>query len=231
MPSTKTLLDCVNAVLRRVNVISGDAAAFTSLTDSAQQHPIDIAVQVINEGIDDLYSASNKSLPLSQAEGTLTLVAGQREYVLATDLAELIWSLDKPMVDRTNTQYLWPWGGDYQSLLLLDAEQDDTGLPYWGIISPINGKLHLDRTPTSAEVATGAAYVYEYEKDLGMSLATDPVPFPNNVVFRSMVPCWVQLYNREMKNTFDQPLYAQGIGRASRLATEIRQRESWSPRR
>lgn len=220
---SKTLLDGVNEVLKRVNVIAGDANVLTNLVDSSRQHTIDIAVQVINEGIDELYSASHVSLPKSQAESTIILVNGQRDYSLASDLVELIW----PMIDKTNAQFLYEFAGGYNALLQLDPEQDDTGLPVWGAINPVSGALHLDRAPTTIEV--GRVYTYQYEKDLSLSAATDSMPF-TNAAFRSMVPAWVQLYKREMKNEFDQALYMMSIGRASRFVTERRMRQSYFPR-
>jgi hypothetical protein len=45
-----------------------------------------------------------------------------------------------------------------------------------------------------------------------------------------MVPAWVQLYKRELRNEFDQSLYANAIGRAARFLSELEPRDSWSPR-
>jgi hypothetical protein len=220
---SKTLLDCVNEVFKRASVIQGDAAALTTLVDSARQHPIDVAVQVINEGIDELYSASHVELPNEQAEATITLVNGTRSYALNSSLTKLIF----PLIDKTNTAFIAKFPGTYEDMLILDPEQDDTGLPWWGIISPVNGQLFMNVTPTATEA--GRIYTYQYEKDLGMSAATDTVPF-NNKVFRAMVPAWHQLYKREMKNEFDADLYQMNIGRASRSMTEIDPRTSYSPR-
>lgn len=220
---SKTLLDAVNEVFKRVNVIQGDAAALTALTDSARQHPIDITVQVVNEGIDELYSQSHVELPNEQAEATITLVAGSRSYALNSNLTKLIF----PLIDKTNTNFIWKYPGDYEGMLLLDPEQDDTGLPWWGIISPVNGQLFMNVTPTSIEA--GRVYTYQYEKDLSLSSATDTMPF-DNAVFRAMVPAWVQLYKREMRNEFDQSLYKMAMGRAARYLTEIDPRRTYSPR-
>lgn len=218
-----TLLDCVNEVFKRVNNIQGDAAALTTLTDSARQHPIDITIQVVNEGIDELYSSSKVEKPLGQAEGTITLATNSRSYPLASDLVRLIF----PLIDKVNTQFILQMPGGYEAILLLDPEQNDTGLPYYADISPVTGQLYMDRAASSDN--NGKVYTYQYEKELNMTLATDTVPF-NNAVFRAMVPAWVQLYKREMRNEFDQALYQMGIGRAARLLTEVEPRGSYSPR-
>lgn len=219
----KTLLNAVNEVLKRANEIAGDAAALTTLTDSARQHPIDLCVQVINEGMDELYSATGKPQPQEQKQGTITLVTDTRQYALASDLVTMRW----PLIDKTNTQFIEQYPGDYNDMLMLDPEQDDTGLPYYGSISPVNGYLHLDRAPTSVE--NGRVYTYQYDKDLVMAAAADTVPF-SNAAFRAMVPVWVQLYKREKRNEFDSELYRTNLGRAARFVTMIEPRSSWSPR-
>lgn len=220
---SKTLLDAVNQILVRVNVIAGNANYLTSLTDSTRQHNIDVSVQVINEGIDELYSASSISLPNQGGESTFTLVLNTREYSLASDLVRLHW----PMIDRTNTQYLFQWDGSYDDLLLLDPQQQYTGLPKWGMISPDTGKLRVDRSPDST--VAGHVYTYEYDRNTVLVNATDSIPF-NDAAFRAMVPAWVQLYKREMRNEFDDGLFQQGLGRAARFAVEERPRKDYDPR-
>jgi hypothetical protein len=219
-----TLLDGVNETLTRVNVIAGNAGLLTSLTNSSIQHNIDVTRQVINEGMDELFSVSHRSLPQEQKESTIVLVTGQREYTFPSDFITLLW----PFIDRVNTQYIWEYEMGYNELLLLDPQQVYTGLPIWGTISPITGNLRLDRAPDAA--ANGKTYFYEYEKNLALSGATDIFPF-NDEVFRAMVPARAQLYKREMRNEFDQSLYTEAMGRASRIVTELKMRENYSPRR
>ncbi len=216
-----TLLDAVNETLKRANVIV-TGALFTSLIDSAQQHTIDVAVQVINEGIDELYSGT-KMMPSEQAESTITLVTGQREYSLAADLIRIMW----PMIDRTNLQFLYEMPGGYNELLLYDPQQNYTGQPLWAAISPITGKLRVDRACDAPD--NGRVYTYEYEKNVTLVNASDAIPF-NDETFRAMVPAWVQLYKREMRNEFDQALWQQSIGRASRMAREDLPRTDRNPR-
>ena len=221
---SKTLLDGVNEVLKRVRVIdTGNTGLLASLTSSSIQHNIDVAIQVINEGVDELYSATGVSMPGEGAESTITLATGSREYTLAADLVTLKW----PMVDRTNTQYLFQWQGTYEDFLALDPQQNQTGLPIWGMISPNTSKLRVDRQCDTA--SNGRVYTYEYDKNTVLVNAADAIPF-NDACFRAMVPAWVQLYKREERNEFDQALFAQAIGRASRSVREEQPRDNYSPR-
>lgn len=219
----KTLLNAVNEILKRTSIIAGDSGALTTLTDSARQVPIDQCVQVINEANDELYSTSEMAMPNGQGEGTLTLVTATRAYTAATDLVKLRF----PFIDKTNNQYLGEYPGGYNSILEGDPEQDDTGLPQYVCVRPTDGKLYLDRAPTSVE--NGRIYTYQYDKDLILDEAADTVPF-RDAVFRAMVPVWVQLFKRENRNDFDEALYRLNIGRASRLLTQRQARTSYSPR-
>lgn len=219
-----TLLDCVNQTLMRANWIdTANVGLLSSLTYSPLQHEIDICVQVVNEGVDELYNSTDISLPLEGAESSITLATGTREYSLASNLVVLTW----PIVNRVNNQYLTQWQGTYNDFLLIDPQQNQSGLPILAMISPITGFLRVDRAPDSTN--NGQVYTYEYQKDTGMVNSTDTVPF-NNTVFRSMVPVWVQLLKRELRNEFDQNLYDIALGRASRTVTEEPWKDNWAPR-
>lgn len=219
----KTLLNGCNEILKRVGLIAGDAGALTTITDSARQPAIDTAIQVINEAISELYTVSEKPMPSEQVEATVTLATGTRAYTLATALVQMRW----PMIDKTNTQFIYRYPGTYNDMLLNDPEQDDTGLPMYGTIRPTDGKLFLDRAPTSVE--NGRVYTYQYDKDLVLDEAADTMPF-SDAVFRSMVPVWVQLWKRDKRKEFDQGIFSASIGAASRMLTQQQPRNSYSPR-
>lgn len=217
----KTLLNCVNEILKRTAIIAGDSGLLASLTDSARQVWIDAAVQVVNEGIDDLYAATNIAMPSEQAEGSMVLVTGTRAYTLASGLRQLRF----PMIDKTNTQYIHEYPGGYNEMLIGDPEQSDTGLPYLGAFRTTDGLFYVDRAPTSVE--NGRTYTYQYDKDLAMTTAAATVPF-NDMVFRAMVPVWVQLWKREQRNEFDTELYRKSLGLASALLSQRQARDSYS---
>lgn len=220
---SKTLLNAVNEVLKRVGVIAGDAGALTSLTDGSRQRAIDVAVQAINEANDALYTTSNMEKPTQQSSSTIVLVTDTRAYALANDLERLIF----PLVDRTNTQFIYEYDAGYNGLLLLDPEQDDTGLPLYAAIRPADGYLFLDRAPTSAE--NGRTYTYQYDKNMGLSAFDDTVPF-SDTVFRALVPCWVQIWKRELRNEFDSDIFNRELGIAASLLTKKQPRTSYNPR-
>jgi hypothetical protein len=219
----KTLIQAVNELLKRVGMIHGDSGELTTLTSAARQRSVDIAVQVINEGIDELYTTCGLPLPMEQAESTITLVTNDRDYALASDLVQLRW----PLIDKTNNQYIFQFPSGYNGILLLDPEQDDTGLPHFAAISPVNGQLYLDRLPTSAE--NGNVYTYQYDKDLVLDAVDDEVPF-TDIVFRAMIPVWEQLWRRSQQKEFDADLFVVSLGRAARAVTRVQPSDHYSPR-
>lgn len=219
----QTLLDAVNEILTRTGIIHGDSGLLTSLTSTARQRSIDIAIQVVNEGIDELYSACGVPMPDEQAESTITLVAGTRSYALASDLVQMRF----PLIDKTNTQYIFEYPGGYNAILVQDPEQDDEGLPQYAAVSPVNSELYLDRAPAAEDA--GKIYTYQYDKDVELTTVGNTVPF-SDAVFRAMVPVWVQLWRRDQQNEFDGDLFRLNIGRAARLLPKQQPRDNYSPR-
>lgn len=220
----KTLLDGVNEILRKKNLVAGDAALLTSLTDSSRQSWIDVAIQVINEGIDEVYSIAQKSLPNQMVEATITLVNGTKAYALPSNLVRMHW----PLVNRVTSLFIQQYATGYEGMLLVDLRQVFTGLPLYAAIRASDNYLVLDRTPTATE--NGYVYNYQYDKDTGLSLATDTMPF-NNAVFRAMVPVWTQTWERQKRTTdYDIRALKENQGRAARLLTENQPSETYNPR-
>lgn len=219
----KSLLDCVNETMTRLKQIQGDQDVLTSLTDSSRQIWIDIAVQVINEGIDTLYDASSIPKPQELSETPITLTLNEREYSLPTDLVQLRW----PGLDETNGMFIFEYPGGYQQLRIDQPRPDSgyEGTPIYGVLNPSNDNLRLDHRPTAKDV--GKVYIFEYDKDLVLTAATDTVPF-TNAAFRAMVPAWAQLVQRDLKRDFDAAIFDAQIGQAARFVNKSQRRTHWS---
>lgn len=215
----KTLLDCVNQVLIRVGDLkSTDLLA--SLSDAAIQSGIDIAVQVINEGIDDLYQMPGQSKPTQWADGSITLVTSTNAYAPPSGMERIHW----PLQDRTNGQYIREYGGGYEQLLLDQIVPSNyTGLPLYAAIRPSDGYIYVDATPTSDE--NGLVYNFGYDKFTELTAIADTVPF-SDAVFRAMVPVWAQLWKRDKRQEFDGALYKKSLARAAGFITKSVPRET-----
>ena len=220
---SKTLLNGVNQVLIRANLIQGDSGQLTSLTDSARQVWVDNVVQVWNELVEQLYETSQTPMPTELAEGSLTLVTSTRAYALST-----FNKLYFPLHDTTNGQYIYD-GGDYLDLVNTQAVPADyTGLPMFAVIRPTDKKLYLDRIPTANE--NGLVYTYRYDRDLALSLAADTFPFDDSV-FRAMVPAVKEVFFMNDKREFNEGIFKISMARASALLTGNVQRTAWGKSR
>ena len=216
-----SLLDAVNRVLKRVKVISGVNGELSSLTDSPRQTYIDVAVQIINESIHELYSVNEKPMPMESATQNVTLVNGTREYALSP----IPEAIRFPLIDTTNGRYIFEYIGGYERMRMEQPQPDNfQGTPRWACINPTNDKLRFDVTPQATE--DGLVYELLYDKRLSLSAATDTFPFSDTVV-DSLVPAWAQMWSREQKNSFDENIYLMSFGRASRYLTQRPMRQTW----
>ena len=217
----KTLLNGVNEVFKRVGIISGSQGELTSLTDSARQRYIDVAVQAWNEAVEELYTTMDQPMPQELAEDTLTLVEDDRDYALASDLVQLHF----PLLDETNNHYIFEFHGKYLDLVNSQPNPDGyTGLPHFAVIRPTDGQLYMDRIPRADDA--GRVYKYRYDKDVSLSAAADTFPF-TDVTFRAMVPAVSQIWMRDERNNFDSGMFSASIGRAARVISLQQPRESW----
>lgn len=221
----KTLLQGVNEVLKKVGILDNDGE-LTSLSDSARQTSIDLAVQVLNEIVDQVYESADLSKPNQLAERTITLNTGDRDYILHSSLIRL--RTEYHLIDETNNDIIYLLNDDdgYRKIILGDIEQDDTGKPTYAAIRPTDGQLFLDRAPTSDY--DGREYKYRFDADLSLSVVADTFPFTDGV-FRAIVPASAELWKRYRQQSFDAAIFSGSIGRASRMMTKTPPRTSWTP--
>lgn len=219
-----TLLNAVNEILRRTGVLRGDTGDLSSLSDSARQRPIDVAIQCINEATDHLYQLTPRDHPNAQSNDSITLVAGTRAYALNTGMVRLQW----PLIDTTNGQYITEYPGGYHTLYKHQSQPANyTGLPTQGAINPTNGQLYLDRIPQASDA--GKVYNYNFTNDVAMSASTDTTPY-DNPVFRALLPAVVEMWKQSMNNgRYDPRMLATHFGRAANLVTLQPRRETWLP--
>lgn len=222
----KELLDGVNEVLKKTDVLDSDAGLLTSLTDSARQVFIDTAVQVLNEVMDELYATAQITKPEQLKEATITLADGTQEHSMHSSLVML--RTEYNLIDETNNHIIYLLGEDgYWQQILGDLDQDDTGLPSYAAINPTNGRLRFDRTPTSVEA--GRVYKYRFDQDLELIDKDDQFPF-TNTVFRAMIPAATELWKFYHQQEFSQGLYNRSMSRAARYLRQLPPRTSYAPR-
>lgn len=222
---SKTLLNGVNDVLKRIGVIKGNSGELTSITDSARQTVIDLTVQSWNEALVDLVDSAGDAIPKAVGSGTLTLATSTRAYAPASDLVKIRW----PFHDATNGRYISEYPGGYEQLYQ-DQPVPSTiaGIPTQAAIRLTDGYIYLDTTPTSAE--NGLVYTYLYDKSLLMTAYTSVFPFTDSV-YQVMIPAVAELVKRDWESTFDAAVYKARMAQASSLASENEIQYQWTPER
>lgn len=221
--ANKTLLNAVNDLFKMANLTAGDQDALTTLTDSARQHDIDACILAVNQTIDEMYATLDDAKPAQQAQSSITIVTNTRNYTLATNFVRLHF----PLIDRTNSQFIYEYDGSYDDLLELDPEQDDTGIPRWAVIRPTDSALYVYPSPTSSE--NGNVYYYQYDQDTELTAAASTVPF-NNFVYRAFIPAAFQLWKRERRGEFDAAIFKAHLGRAMRRLPQVAASDNYNPR-
>lgn len=219
----KTLLEGVNDVAKKLQIIAGNSGDFTSLTSLPHQHSVDIIIRNWNVGMEDLYSTSHVAYPAELSSTDITLVTGQRDYQIPSDLITIRW----PLHDTSNGQYIQEYRGGYQKLRVSQQEPDTfTGLPDHGVINPSNNQLYFDRIPTASE--NGLVYELLYDKDVSLSTQNDEFPF-NNAVYRPMVDVVAELSRRDLRNRFDLTFHDKRMSQASKYLRKTIPKKTYLP--
>ena len=231
---TTTLLTGVNDVLKRVRIVQGATAALTSLTDSALQTDIDICLQLWREVVAQLQS--DGIVGTEVVEGSITLVAAQREYSLGSGFVEMSGAPGYGAVlicaakNRTLHQYPTRMGED--PYIQMIADQPDpaqfSGSPNYYAISPKAEKFRLDTNP-----ATGDAddvYTYLYDQAPTLAAATDNFPFID-LIYQALVPTVAELFTNRSEGEVRETISAStGYLRALDLSNRIKPRRAYGRR-
>lgn len=237
-----TILNAMNATLRRVGVIQGDTdvlatstvtstatglTATEAFTISAIQRQVDVALQLWNEVLHEAYSYG--LFPNIASTATISLVTDTREYALPSDFENTAGETEAARVMRgaTTGLTLTEYPGGYAQMLADQVVATDwTGDPQHYAISPRNGQLRVDRHPTSDQ--NGDVYNLLYEKRIGFTStqATEGFPCSDSAV-DSFVPVIANAYERVMKDDFDPAIFQASFTRAMNFLTRVQHKDRW----
>ena len=227
-------LQAINATLKRVRIVQGDAGelatdttstatgavATGAFTDSGRQTQIDLVLQVWQEAAHVLFDLA--LLPNEAATATVDLVTAQREYSMPSNFERIAGESREERVFRGATTFLilTEYPGGYARMLRDQPNATDfTGDPQHWAISPVDGtQIRFDREPTADQ--NGDSYNILYEKRIAITatMATETLPFSDTVA-DALVPVVAEGWNRIQKKEFDSGLFRTSIARAARTVT------------
>lgn len=224
MPQTLTLLDAVNATVKRAQITK---ETLTSFTGQGSDHDIDVMVQSWNDLTHHMMRA--KTVAQETATANLTLVTDTREYAfdgaaLPTDVEKINW----PLIDETNGYWIEEYPGGYDAMRWDQLQPANwTGRPRWAAINPNNGNLRTDRIPQAAD--NGLVFVMYYDKSINLALTTDTFPFSDDVVRAMYGPAvaWWKLLKADKQPNITAAI---GLGTALEMASKSQRRRSYIAR-
>lgn len=210
-----TFLQAVNKTLKKVNVIHGDAGELETFVDTARQQNIDIAKDIWNELIHELFTLELFSR--GSREGQFVIVTDIREYDLESDFEQMASDIIR---NESESWFLKPYKGGYLQLWNDQIDPSDyQGQPLAWAINPSSSKIRIDRDPTSTE--NGDIYKYLYVRRLSLQDESDVFPFSDTVV-DSLTPATAEMWKRDRSKDFDKGLMGLSFNRAVSYLTQAR---------
>ena len=174
-----TFLDVVNRVLRINTIIGADDDDLADFNDTQHIATLQLAKIAIQSTLTEL--TSDRIIPYEEADGTITLVTGQRAYTLPSDFIR--FKGDKPFLLKLDgssnsaniTVSEYPGGEEKLRRQILDY-RSQTGEPRWFYqIMSSTKQIGVYQVPDTA--SNGIVYRFPYEKSVYVTLATDTMPF------------------------------------------------------
>lgn len=226
-----TLLNVVNKLLTRVRE-QDSRGVLTTLTDSSRQPKIDRAVQSWNEALMLLYTKISEPMPNISRRGTITLEEDVTLYNLPDGFIHLYWPLRHAATatqeaDGHRIRQYAPEDGDAGFARLWNENRfpDVTeGRPQYGVITPDDKRLLLDRMPTSAE----AGDVYEFQYSIQRYLEADGDTFPcNDATVDALLPVAAELWRGDYQNAVNSAVVSTFLGEAARRLNPNPPRKHW----
>ena len=237
-----TLIQAMNASLRRVGMIQGDVGvlatstvtststgltATEALTVSAHQHKIDVMLQLWNEGFHELQSLG--LYPEIAASATITLASDTMTYSLPSDFESIAGRTVEERVLRGATTGLTvpEYPGGYAAMKAdRPVATDYKGDPDYFAISPTTLQIVLGTEPQDGQASDRYNLLYLKRLSLTSTQATNSLPYSDTVI-DALVPVVAEGHNRVFKKEFDQTSFRISLTRAVRFVTRTQARSQW----
>lgn len=175
-------IDTVNRVLRTNGLLADDDDDIAAFTNTQHKGTIQLAKIAIQSSITEL--TADRLLPAEEADGTITYVADQRIYNLATDYVRMIdenpffLEIDGSGVSQNQTVNAYPGGESQLRRQILDY-RTQSGKPRWFYFPKNTTKqVAFYQVPRSDEA--GIQLRYTYEKSVYPIAEGDTMPFSND---------------------------------------------------
>lgn len=194
-----TFLQAVNRILRLNAVLRGDTDEIATFSDTQHNASLNLAVVCVQDELINLIS--DRLIPSERStSGTVTLVANQRTYSLASGFLRFY---GLPHLSNGATQ-IYEWPGGLADLQIRFPNWDtEAGTPNWWYFEPTTTKkIGLFQVPNTS----GDVWSYELETSTIVSASSDNLPFHNaeeNFAFALMSSRRFKFSFEDIKNQLD----------------------------
>lgn len=175
--STTTFLDTVNRILRTCAIIRGDTDTISTFSDTQHNASLNLAIVATQNELVRL--VSDRLIPAERdTSGTITLVANQRTYDLASGFRRFYGA--PHFYDSNGNRQIYEWPGGLEALQVqYYTYATDNGSVNWFYWEPTTTKkVGFFQVPGTDE--SGQIFSYEYETSVQVSSSSDTLPFHND---------------------------------------------------
>lgn len=241
-----TFLQAVNASLKRVRAIQGDAGelatstvtstatglvATDAFTDSSRQNQIDIMLQLWQEAEHEVYGLGLFASGIATA--TIALASDTASYSLPSDFERMAGENSDERVWRgvTNGLIVREYPGGYARLRAdRPVATDYIGDPQWWALDPVSGNIVFDTYANGDNAGNSYHALYHKRLFLTSTMATSTFPFSDTVA-NALVPVVAEGWQRVFKKEFDGGLFRSSLVRAVKTVTRTTDRSRYGIRR
>lgn len=170
-----TLIQAIARIMRAEGLIRGDTDAPTSLSDLQHGATINLAVIAVQDELNEI--ASDSMLPYEKdTTGSITTVAGTRSYALASNFIRFVGKAMLYCSADNFEMFEFPGGEERLKTQVPNYKTLQSNPFAFYFEHGTTKKISFYPVPQEAKT-----YIYDYEKDISVTAATDTMPFHNEI--------------------------------------------------
>jgi hypothetical protein len=169
-------IDCVNRMLRINGFIRGDTDLLVSFSDTIHNSSSQLAQIAVQSEISEL--SARQLLPYQhKITGSLTMVAGQRTYALASDFVQMYGEQPFFYDSVAEFQVFQFQGGEDNLRNTILTYRTDPGYPLWFYFEQSTTQ-QVSFYPVPDAPRAGLLLAYDYGATVNVINSTDTIPLP-----------------------------------------------------
>lgn len=211
---TMQFIDAVNRILRLNGLIRGDTDVLSTFSDTAHNSSSQLAQIAIQDEISEL--SGRQLLPYQhKTNGSMTMIAGQRTYQLASDFVQL-WGDPPFFYDSVALFQIFPFQGGENALRnTILTYRTDPGYPLWFYFE-LGTTQQISFYPVPDAPRAGLVLSYDYGASVNVINSTDTIPLPTVDQQYAFTTMAARRFKFLYEGKVDQPVEEDAVYREAR---------------